>query len=76
MGRTWAGDPKGTAEDPARCIAEVYPGAAAHTWIPHQCRRKRGHGPGGLFCKQHGKKQQELMDRVHDVFTAEVFPRG
>lgn len=24
-----------------------------------QCSRKRGHGPGGLFCKQHGAKAEQ-----------------
>lgn len=49
----WAGNPKGTPEDKERCIKEVFPTDA---WIPYQCRRKRGHGTGGLYCKQHGKK--------------------
>lgn len=47
----WAGNPKGYAEDKARCVAKVFSGP----WpISSQCARKRGHGPQGLFCKQHG----------------------
>ena len=45
---TWAGNPKGTQEDPKRCIEEVYTGSHGH-----QCARSRGHGPRGLYCKQH-----------------------
>ena len=37
----WAGDPKGTKEDPNRCIEEVWP--EGH-WNPYQCSRKRGFG--------------------------------
>ena len=48
----WAGNPKGTPEDPARCLAEIrcYGG-----WLYFQCSRKRGHGPREGFCKQHAK---------------------
>lgn len=28
-------------------------------WHPHQCSRKRGHGPNGEFCKQHAKMADE-----------------
>jgi hypothetical protein len=48
----WAGQPKGMPEDPNRCIEEVH----ASRWISHQCSRKRGHGPDGLYCKQHAKQ--------------------
>lgn len=46
----WAGNPKGTPEDPRRCISLVYSGRAMTS---AQCSRKRGFGPGGLYCKQH-----------------------
>ena len=49
----WAGDPRGVAEDPARCVEEVYP--TGRSMIPFQCRRKRGHGEGGLYCYQHSR---------------------
>lgn len=48
----WGGNPKGTKEDPERCIEEIWPTIG---WIPHQCNRKRGHGSNSLFCKQHAK---------------------
>jgi hypothetical protein len=47
--------PMGQAEDPTRCIEEV------DGWIPHQCSRKRGHGPDGLYCKQHAKQFPEAQ---------------
>ena len=53
----WAGNPNGTPEDITRCIEEVWP--QSHGWIPYQCHRKRGYGPGGLYCKQHAKKQEK-----------------
>jgi len=46
---------KGTPEDPERCIHEVWP----RRWpFSRQCYRKRGHGPDGLYCKQHAKMQE------------------
>lgn len=51
----WAGNPKGMAEDPDCCIEKVWP----QDGIPpgsRQCQRKRGHGPDGLYCKQHAAK--------------------
>lgn len=48
----WAGNPKGVPEDITLCICEVFP---AHEWVSRQCNRKRGHGPGRLYCKQHAR---------------------
>ena len=50
----WGGNPKGTPEDQLLCIVQVHD---RQTRWPSfsQCRRKRGHGPGGLYCKQHAK---------------------
>jgi hypothetical protein len=58
----WAGSPRGQPEDVTRCVESVYP-----TWtrapIPGQCARKRGHGPGGEYCKQHAKRYpQEIAN--------------
>lgn len=53
----WTGDPMGTPEDVTRCVEEV---SSPGRWIGwHQCTRKRGHGPGGLYCKQHATKHKE-----------------
>lgn len=49
----WGGNPKGTPEEIERCIVEVW---SANDWIPHQCHRPRGHGKGGLYCRQHAKQ--------------------
>ncbi len=52
----WAGNPKGHPEDIAKCIKKVWP--TDGYIIPHQCNRKRGHGPDGLYCKQHAKIEE------------------
>ena len=44
----WAGSPEGSPEDPTLCIEEVSRG-----FFFHQCSRKRGKGPDGLYCTQH-----------------------
>jgi hypothetical protein len=50
----WAGNPSGTKENPANCIAVVADGG--RSCLTHQCQRRRGYGKDGLFCKQHAKK--------------------
>ena len=45
-----------TAERKNQCIAEV---SDEHGWNRHQCTRPRGHGPEGLYCKQHGRMVDE-----------------
>jgi len=57
---SWSGDKKGVPEDVTRCIEEV---PSNGSWIPYQCRRKRGHGPDGLYCKQHGEKEQKHLEQ-------------
>ena len=52
---SWAGNPKGTKEDVQLCVKEVW-----HNMMAAQCARKRGHGPNGLYCKQHAKTATEL----------------
>jgi hypothetical protein len=49
----WAGNPGGTVEDPERCVYSVH--ESGRGCLSFQCKRKRGHGPDGLFCKQHSK---------------------
>lgn len=64
----WSGQPQGCPEDPLRCIAKVWPSLG---YISAQCSRKRGHGEGALYCRQHAKRhpatpapaeQQEAAD--------------
>lgn len=52
----WAGDPVGRKEDRERCAEQV---PNPPSWSGAQCSRKRGHGPGGEFCKHHARKLEE-----------------
>lgn len=47
----WAGNPQGHRPDYDACCFEVFPNERGA--IPHQCRKKRGFGPGLAYCKQH-----------------------
>ena len=44
---------EGMLEDPTRCISSIVSRETLYSW---QCSRKRGHGKGGLYCKQHAKQ--------------------
>ena len=50
----WSGNPGGTKYVHGRCAYEVW--AAGRAMHAYQCLRKNGHGPDGLYCKQHAKK--------------------
>lgn len=47
----WAGFPNGHAFDPKRCAEEVAMGGRSPLF--HQCGRRPGFGPDGLYCRQH-----------------------
>ena len=49
----WAGNPDGRAEDPVCCVESVYD---RDTMLTHQCGRKRGKGPDGLYCGVHARR--------------------
>jgi len=51
----WTGNPDGRKYDPARCAYEIWP-AGGGGWVSTQCCRNPGHGPAGLYCKQHAEK--------------------
>ena len=73
----WAGSPNGSPEDVTLCIEEVYP--AGRSIIPAQCRRKRGHGKDGLYCKQHARMQERKLtkhapDVVESATSVSIFP--
>jgi hypothetical protein len=53
----WAGNRHGNPYKPERCAEEVWPNDRG--FIPGQCFRKPGHGPDGIFCKQHAKMKGE-----------------
>lgn len=46
----WVGWPHGFAYNQSRCAYEV-----GDAGFRHQCNRKPGHGPDGLYCKQHAR---------------------
>lgn len=60
----WAGMPKGVAYRVGECAAEVWDSGrgARH----HQCGRKSGHGPDGIFCPSHDptriKKREDARE--------------
>lgn len=45
-------NPAGMAENIVQCAVEVWDDSG---WHSYQCSRRRGHGPDGLYCSQHGK---------------------
>ncbi len=53
---SWAGNPKGTLYKDKYCAYDVW---LSTGWTSHQCSRKNGHGPAGLYCKQHAKMVEE-----------------
>lgn len=52
----WAGDPDGLPYKPCRCAESVWTSIGCSSY---QCSRKPGHGPDGLYCKQHAKQFEE-----------------
>ena len=69
----WAGNPVGTPEDTTRCIEEVMESGRGSFF--YQCRKKRGHGEGGLYCKIHDpeyiKARQQSRQAGWDKESAE-----
>lgn len=57
----WAGNPNGTPFDETRCAYDV-PENDGVTPLLRQCLRGPGHGPGGLYCKQHGLQVRYLLE--------------
>lgn len=47
------------AMDPARCIREVSESGRFGGFHRSQCSRSNGHGPDGMYCKQHAKMFSE-----------------
>lgn len=69
----WAGNPAGHIENPSRCIESVCGNERGA--MPHQCYRKRGHGEGGLYCKQHDPMtvkahRDAIMKKYSDKWAA------
>lgn len=55
-----AANPRGDKERKDNCLAEPY---SCHSFVSMQCTRKRGHGPDGLFCKQHAKMIEKAKEK-------------
>ena len=51
--RVWAGEPKGRAYDERMCAYKVHD--EGRGCLFHQCERKPGKGPDGLYCGIHAK---------------------
>ncbi len=49
-------------EDPLRCVEAVKNRGRIGIGESRQCSRKRGHGPDKLYCRIHGKLEQERID--------------
>ena len=46
--------------DPEKCCVEVW--EQGRSFSHYQCRRKRGYGPEGAYCKQHSPEEQKKRD--------------
>ena len=57
----WAGKPDGHKYDPKQCAYEVPCGGRSVLF--HQCVKKPGHGPDGIYCKQHAKRLAQQITR-------------
>jgi len=64
-------NPEG-AEDSACCI-HTREWAYTSGWAKRQCSRKRGHGPGGMYCWQHARllKQRQSDNEAADAAGGE-----
>lgn len=65
----WAGNPAGYKENITRCAYEVWR-TVGRTSMAGQCDRPRGHGPDGLYCKQHDpeaeRKRREASNKKYE----------
>jgi hypothetical protein len=53
--------PEGLRFSPSRCAWEVFrlfDDDGEKVLLPGQCRHHPGHGPEGLYCRQHARKVQ------------------
>lgn len=57
-----SGNERGIPENVLLCVEEV---SSQGSWHYHQCSRKRGQGPDGLYCKQHAKGKAGRMLHEH-----------
>jgi len=69
----WAGNPKGRIEDETCCIKDIWGGYSAGSY---QCSRKRGHGPDGLYCKQHDPERIAKEDKVKNEIRRKQYKQA
>lgn len=64
----WAGNPRGNSPDYTRCCESVR-GRDRWDIVGHQCRKPRGQGPDGAYCKQHDpakvQARRDKSDRTY-----------
>ena len=60
----WAANPKGNPYDESQCAYEVHINDRGGGF--HQCQKKPGHGPSGLYCKQHAKMVVERLKEIKE----------
>lgn len=72
----WAGNPAGSRPDLKRCCESVttYEGRWPHS---HQCRNRRGHGPGEAYCRVHDPerveaRRQEQQRRYNEGYNRDL----
>lgn len=61
----WSGRPEGNKPNYDNCCAEIP--RAKGAYIMKQCERRKGYGPNGNYCKQHGTaadKRKRLSNRT------------
>lgn len=70
----WAGNPRGRAPDFTRCCENVW--SRDRMSHGHQCKKPRGQGPDGAYCKQHdpakiearrAKSDQAYNDKINKL---------
>ena len=67
----WAGNPRGTPYNPARCAANVY--GSERGAIAHQCHKPRGFGQGELWCKTHDPERVKAkQDASYAKYRAKI----
>lgn len=54
----------GKSQNPALCIAEVFPASGGYR--TSQCHRKRGHGDTGEYCYQHAKGSKNIRPILNE----------
>ena len=68
---SWCGTPQGTAPNYELCAESVF-----SNYQSGQCARKRGHGKGEAYCKQHAMKHPTEGEQTHTMYELKHFGRA